>query len=158
MSNCTAGLIPGIDLTDPAKTELSNALFSDGVAFVTRREAGKGAEQRFAVGKFLSGFGEVGYDQPQTNLRLWSFPYETELATITAESITRPAGDFPKTVAASSNSTCSHQVHRFIFSKSRRKLCYKNQEQDLKNHKRFAIFIEQVSSCYNVQPISVYYV
>ena len=103
VSNCTAGLIPGLDLNDPDLTDASNNLFSDGVAFVTRREAGKGAEQRFAVGKFLSGFGETGYDVSQTNLRLWSFPYETELATITAESITRPAGDFPKTSATSSN-------------------------------------------------------
>ncbi len=101
--NCTAGLIPGNDLSLPGSTELSNELFSDTVAYLTRREAGKGAEQKFAIGKFLSGFGDAGYDQPQPTMRLWSFPYEFELALVTSEVLTRPSGDFPKTNATSTN-------------------------------------------------------
>jgi Protein of unknown function (DUF1565) len=103
VTNCTAGLIPGDDLSDLDRSEVSNNLFSDSVAFVTRRENGIGADQRFAIGKFLSGFGEVGYDQPQTNLRLWAFPYETELAALSSELLSRPVGDLPNTSSTSAN-------------------------------------------------------
>jgi hypothetical protein len=84
-------------------TEASNNLFSDTVEYLVRRSNNLGAEQRFAVGAFLSGFGAPGYDQPQPTLRLWPFPYEAELAKVAAEIMERPAGDQPGSAATSSN-------------------------------------------------------
>ncbi len=103
VKQCSAGLIPGDDLSVPSSTETSNNNFSDTIEYLTLRNNGKGAEQKYAIGKFLSSYGQTGFDQPQTSLRLWNFPYETELASISAELISKPSGDLPTTASSSSN-------------------------------------------------------
>jgi hypothetical protein len=115
VTNCTAGLIPGADLSEPDTTEASNNLFSDTVDYLVRRNKNAGAEQRFAVGEFLSGFGAPNYDQPQTNLRLWSFPYETELAKVAAEIMVRPSGDQPAPAQTSVNPYASLSLTKRIW-------------------------------------------
>jgi Protein of unknown function (DUF1565) len=103
VSQCTAGLIPGDNFSLPSSTESSNNLFIDDLAYLPLRTAGKGADQRYAVGQFLSSYGATGFDQAQTQMPLWAFPYETELAAITAESIPKPSGDMPVDVSSSKN-------------------------------------------------------
>jgi hypothetical protein len=103
VQQCTAGLIPGENLSLPSSTQSSNNYFNDDVTYLPLRTNGKGADQRFAIGRFLSSYGEAGFDQPQNNLRLWAFPYETELAAISAETILKPSGDLPSTSSSSSN-------------------------------------------------------
>jgi hypothetical protein len=116
VQNCTAGLIPGSDLSDASSTDASNNLFTDTPGYVVRRNNNQGAEQRYAVGAFLSGYGEPGFDQPQTTLRLWNFPYETELAAISAEVITKPAQDQPSSVASSSNPYATQTLTQRIWT------------------------------------------
>jgi hypothetical protein len=103
VDQCTAGLIPGDNFSLPNSTESSNNLFIDDLAYLPLRTAGKGADQRYAIGQFLSSYGATGFDQPQTQLPLWAFPYETELATVTAETILKPSGDMPVDVSSSKN-------------------------------------------------------
>ena len=49
----------------PATTTSTRNLVSDAVTHVTQRQSGNGAEQLYAVGAFLSAFGEPGFDAVQ---------------------------------------------------------------------------------------------
>jgi hypothetical protein len=122
VTNCTAGKIPGNDLSDLGSTQASNNLFSDTVEYLVRRSNNLGAEQRFAIGAFLSAFAVLGYDQPQPNLRLWPFPYEAELAIVASEIMQRPAGDQPGSVATSGNPYATLSLTKRIWEATGQKM------------------------------------
>jgi hypothetical protein len=71
--------------------------------YATVREGSNGADQRYAVGKFLSGFGEPGFMEPQTNMPLWPFPYESFVAREFGVSLPKPIDNLPTEVTATSN-------------------------------------------------------
>jgi len=88
VSQCSAGKVPGSEFYEPNGTTLTNELFTDAIDHLPLRQGGKGAEQLYAIGAFLSEHDAVGYDQPQLDKPLWPFPSSQEL-------ITKPASDGP---------------------------------------------------------------
>ncbi len=72
-------------------------------AHPVQRVAGNGAEQRYAVGKFLSAFGETDFTTPQVNMPLWPFPYETVIAREFASILPKPAAFLPEAVTSTLN-------------------------------------------------------
>lgn len=104
VDHCTAGALPGATyIEDPSTTTQANNLFGEGVQFLPMRVGNLGADQRYSVGRFLSRFGDEGFDLPQTDMPLWPFPYEAELAAVAAEPILRPTNHHPASVTQSSN-------------------------------------------------------
>ena len=85
--NAPAGFASNVPTTRP---------LTSGTIYPVRKLAGSGAEQRYAVGKLLSRWGDAGFDAPQINLPLWPFPYESVIASFFAEIVPRPgpAGAF----------------------------------------------------------------
>ena len=45
------------------------------------RDAGDGCEIIYAIGPFMSRYGDTDYNVPQTDLPLWPYPYEDEIKT-----------------------------------------------------------------------------
>jgi hypothetical protein len=68
-----------------------------------QRAGQNGAEQRYAVGKFLSAFGEAEFTVPQVDMPLWPYPYEEAIAREFAVSLPKPGGFLPEAVAATGN-------------------------------------------------------
>lgn len=101
--SCSAGNVAGPYLEAAPGLESDRNLFSSSIRHLTQRESGLGCEQLYAVGRFLSAYGEPGYDQVQADMPLWPFPYEAEFARIAAEPIPRPDSDLPTSVTASPN-------------------------------------------------------
>lgn len=56
----------------------------------------EGAQVSFAYGRFLSVWGEDGYDEP-TEVPLWPFPYESVIQSVFAEPLSPPPGYTPET-------------------------------------------------------------
>ena len=67
------------------------------------RQGGNGAEQKYAIGAFLSERGDANYKTVQTSMKLWPFPYEDVIASVFGESITRVTQDVPTGVSASAD-------------------------------------------------------
>lgn len=92
-TNCTITGAPGSAFPASGNTN-TNALTS-GITYPLQRSGSAGAEQKYAVGAFLSGWGASGYKTTQSSMRLWPFPYEANLHAIWDESITRATQDVP---------------------------------------------------------------
>lgn len=88
--------------TQSGGVSLSGVLGSDAV-YPVRRVGGAGAEQRYAVGVFLSKFGEPGFTTPQPSMPLWPFPYESALAREFSRPLPKPSGFFPAKATATSD-------------------------------------------------------
>ncbi len=98
--HCTTGSLPGP--VNGGGVTATNML-SAGVVHPVARVSGAGAEQRFAVGAFLSAWGDAGFDVPDASLPLWPFPYEADLAKLAAEPLTKPTTDKPTGVTSAKN-------------------------------------------------------
>jgi len=99
-SNVTVCNAPGG--TQSGGVSLTNIL-SSGVIYPVQRVGANGAEQRYAVGAFLSKFGDSGYATPQPNMPLWPFPYESYIKREFSVAIPKPSGFYPAAVTQTSN-------------------------------------------------------
>jgi hypothetical protein len=94
--NSPGGGVPGAGSTN------TNGLTSS-ITYPVQRSGSNGAEQKYAVGAFLSAFGASGYKTPQTSMPLWPFPYETNIHSLWAETITKASQDLPTGVTSSTS-------------------------------------------------------
>ena len=76
---------------------------TSGITYPVLRRGGNGAEQKYAIGAFLSERGDANYKTVQTSMKLWPFPYEDVIASVFSESITRVTQDVPTGVSASAS-------------------------------------------------------
>ena len=101
VTNCTGTGAPGGFASIAGFTLTSN--LTSGVTHPVLRQSTNGAEQKYAVGAFLSERGDANYKTVQTSMKLWPFPYEDTLASVFAETITRVTQDVPTGVSTSPN-------------------------------------------------------
>ena len=101
VTNCTGTGAPGGFAGIAGFTLTSN--LTSGITYPVLRQGGNGAEQKYAIGAFLSERGDANYKTVQTSMRLWPFPYEDVIASVFSESITRVTQDVPTGVSASAN-------------------------------------------------------
>lgn len=101
ISNYTIYNSPGGGV--PASGSTNTNGLTSGIVSPVQRSGSNGAEQKYAVGAFLSAYGASGYKTPQTDMPLWPFPYESAIATLWSETITKVANDVPSGATASVN-------------------------------------------------------
>jgi hypothetical protein len=101
VDHCTIYDVPGAAVPGSGSTNTNNLTSS--IVHPVSRVSTNGAEQKYAIGVFLSAYGATGYKTPQTSMRLWPFPYESYIKTVFAETITRVTQDVPTGTSASAD-------------------------------------------------------
>lgn len=101
LTNCTGTGASGGFTSGSGFTQTNN--LTSGITYPVQRSGSNGAEQKYAIGAFLSERGDANYKTVQTSMKLWPFPYEDVIASVFSESITRVTQDVPTGVSASAN-------------------------------------------------------
>lgn len=73
---------------------------------------GDGCEIKYMIGEFMSRYGDAGYNTPQTNMRLWPYPYEDEIKDEFLVSMPAPTGYSPTNIQT--RGFCASNLTQYI--------------------------------------------